>query len=425
MECMDIEYHDTERGTEIAARTEAFVDEVVLPREREWLGQRDVRSESDRQAEAERLIEELREEAREREVFAPQLSEEYGGLGLAFEDLLPVFEQAGRSMLATQAMHVAAPDEGNMHILELAGTEAQKERWLGPLARGEITSGFSMTEPVQGGGSDPKQVQTSAQKDGDEYVITGHKWWTTQGSEADVLIVVARTDWDAHPYVGCSLFLVPADADGVEIQRDVPHMGESGLSHAEVTYDGVRVPEENMLGAENAGLAVAQQRLGPARLTHCMRFIGMADRALDVAKAYMSERTAFGDPLTEKQALRFEISDAEMRLHAARTMVRHAARTLAEDGEARVEVAMSKVFTAEIAQDIIDTCVQTCGGNGIGKDLPLADFYENVRAFRIIDGADEVHLRSIAKRAFDEDEIRPEELAYLTRFREDLSVGGE
>jgi acyl-CoA dehydrogenase len=422
---MDIEYRDTERGREVAARTEAFLDEVVLPREREWLGQRDVRDSSDRTAEAEALVADLRAEAREREVFAPQLPREYGGLGLAFEDLLPVFEQAGRSILATRAMHVAAPDEGNMHILEMAGTEAQKERWLRPLARGEITSGFSMTEPVQGGGSDPKQIQTTAERDGDEYVITGHKWWTTQGSDADVLIVVARTDWDEHPYVGTSLFLVPADTPGVEIQRDVPHMGESGLSHAEVTYDGVRVPAESLLGAENAGLAVAQQRLGPARLTHCMRFIGMADRALDVAKAYMSERTAFGDPLTDKQALRFEMSDAEMRLHAARTMVRHAARTLASGDGARVEVAMSKVFTAETVQNIIDSCVQACGGNGIGKDLPLADFYENVRAFRIIDGADEVHLRSIAKRAFDDEEIHPEELAHLTRFREDLSVGGE
>jgi len=422
---MDIEYRDTDRAQEVAARTEAFLDEVVLPREREWLGQRDVRGENTRAAERKTLVEALREEAQERAVFAPQLPEEYGGLGLAFEDLLPVFEQAGRSILATQAMHVAAPDEGNMHILELAGTEAQKERWLRPLARGEITSGFSMTEPVQGGGSDPKQIQTTAEQEGDEYVITGHKWWTTQGSEADVLIVVARTDWGEHPYVGTSLFLVPADASGVEIQRDVPHMGESGLSHAEVTYDAVRVPAENMLGAKNAGLTVAQQRLGPARLTHCMRFIGMADRALDVAKAYMSERRAFGDPLTDKQALRFDIADAEMRLHAARAMVRHAARTLASAGQARVEVAMSKVFTAETVQDIIDTCVQACGGNGIGKDLPLADFYESVRAFRIIDGADEVHLRSVAKRAFDEAELHPEELAHLTRFREDLSVGGE
>ena len=192
-----------------------------------------------------------------------------------------------------------------------------------------------------------------------------------------------------------------------------------------MVYDGIRVPAENVLGAGNAGLAVAQERLGPARLTHCMRFVGMADRALDVAKAYMSERTVFADPLVEKQALRFDISDAEMCLHAARTMVRHPARTLPADGEARVEVAMSKMFAAETTQEIVDTCVQVCGSNGIGEDLPLADFYENVRAFRIVDRADEVHPRSVTKRALDEDEIHPEELDYLTRFREELSVGGE
>ena len=421
---MNIEYHDTERGRAVADRVETFVDEVVLPREREWFAGRDVRTGDDRQEEGEALVDELRAAARDHDVFAPQLPTEYGGLGLSFVDLIPVFEQAGRSVLALSAMHVAAPDEGNMHVLLEAGTDAQKEQWLRPLAQGEITSGFSMTEPLQGSGSDPKQIRTTARRDGDEYVIHGHKWWTTQGSEADLLLVVARTDWDAHPYVGTSLFLVPADADGIEIVRDTPHMGESGLSHAEIVYDGVRVPRENLLGAENAGLAVAQQRLGPARLTHCMRFIGMADRALDIARAYMAERTAFGDSLLDKQALRFELAEAEMRLHAARTMVRHAARTLDETGSARVEVGMSKVFTAETVQDIVDTAVQVCGGNGIGKDLPLADFYENVRAFRIVDGADEVHLRSIAKRVFDEDNIYPEEVDHITRFREDVDVGG-
>jgi acyl-CoA dehydrogenase len=413
---MDITYQDSEQAQKMAARTREFLDEVVLPREREWLAGRDTRSDADREAEGEKLIADLQEEARERGLFGPQIPEEYGGLGMAFDDLLPVFEEAGRSVLATRAMHVAAPDEGNMHVLDLAGSEEQKERWLRPLANAEISSGFSMTEPIDGAGSDPKQIQTTARKEGDEYVIDGHKWWTTQGSDAAFLIVVARTDEDAHPYAGTSLFIVPADADGVEIVRDVPHMGESGMTHSEIVYDGVRVPEENLLGAENAGLAIAQQRLGPARLTHCMRFIGMADRALDIARAYMAERNAFGDALTDKQAQRFEISDAEMRLHAARTMVRHAARTLTAEGEARVEVAMSKVFAAETTQNVIDTCVQACGGNGIGKDLPLADFYENVRAFRIVDGADEVHLRSIAKRAFDESEIHPEEVDHITRF---------
>ncbi len=419
---VDIRYQDSERAREASDRTRRFIDEVVLPQERELLGQRDERSDADRHAEGERLVEELREEARKHDVFGPQIPEKYGGLGLDFGDLLPVFEQAGRSIFAMSAMHVAAPDEGNMHILEEAGTEKQKEEFLRPLANCEVTSGFSMTEPMNGAGSDAKKIKTTAKKDGDEWVIDGHKWWTTQGSDADFLIVAARTDLDAHPYVGTSLFVVPGDADGVDVARDIPHMGEAGIAHSEIIYDGVRVPEENLLGAENGGLAIAQQRLVPARLTHCMRFMGMADRSLDVAKAYMDERTAYGERLSEKQNARFEIADAEMRLHSARTMVRHAARTYAETGDASTECAMSKVFAAETVQEVIDTCVQACGGNGIGKDLPLADFYENVRCFRIIDGADEAHLRSVAKRAFDDEEIKPEEVEHVTRFRADTDL---
>jgi len=413
---MDIPYDDSERGREVAARTREFVDEVVLPEERELFGQRDERSPADRQDEAESLIDDLREDARELGVYGPQIPEAYGGLGMDFDDLLPVFEEAGRSILAMRAMHVAAPDEGNIHILDEAGTEAQKEEYLRPLANAEITSGFSMTEPLDGSGSDPKAIRTTAEKEGDEWVIDGHKWWTTQGSDADFLIVVARTNQEAHPYMGVSLFIVDADADGVELVRDVPHMGEAGMAHSEIRYDGVRVPEENLLGTKDAGFAIAQQRLGPARLTHCMRFVGMADRSLDVAKAYMHEREAFGESLAEKQALRFDIAEAETRLHAVRTMVRHAARQIAAGEQARTEVAMTKTFAAGVVQDVIDDCVQVCGGNGIGKDLPLADFYENVRCFRIIDGADEVHKRSIARAALDPDDVASEEVEHITRF---------
>ncbi len=416
---MDLTYQDSERAREVAERARAFVDEDVLPRERELVGQRDTASDANRQEAGHELMQDLQEVAREREVFGPQIPEEYGGLGMGFADLLPVFEQAGRSIFAMGAMHVAAPDEGNMEILEQAGTEAQKEEYLRPLANGEVSSGFSMTEPMDGCGSDAKQIATTAEKDGDEWVIDGHKWWTSFGhSQPDFLIVVARTNEDAHPYVGTSAFIVDAGTDGVEYVRDIPHMGESGMGHAEIVYDGVRVHEDQMLGPKDGGLAVAQQRLGKARLTHCMRFMGMADRSLDIAKAYMKERSAYGDKLSQKQSLRFDIADAEMRLHAARTMVRHAARTIEEEDQADTEVSMSKVFAAETVQDIVDTCVQVCGGNGIGKDLPLADFYENVRCFRIIDGADEAHMRSIAKGAFDDDEIVPEELEYVTRFGE-------
>ena len=400
-------YHDTERARELSREVRQFVDEEVVPVEREWLGRGPVGRE---------VVATLREKARDRDIYAPQVSTEHGGLGLSFGDVLPAFEAAGRSLLGPAAIRVDAPDEGNMHTLELVGTDAQKKRWLEPLVAGDIVSGFSMTEPPQGAGSDPKMLRTTAEKEGDEWVIDGHKWWTTNGVEADVLLVMARTDPDAHPYEGCSIFLVPADADGVEVVRDIPHVGGelTGSNHAEIVYDGVRVPEENLLGAENAGFAIAQQRLGPARLTHCMRFSGMAERALDIAKAYLSEREAFDSELADKQAVRFEIADAETRLHAARCMVRHAARELSAGEQARIPVSMAKVFTAHATQDVVDLAVQCCGGNGIGKDLPLADFYENVRAFRIIDGADEVHKRVVARDAFAD--VDPGEVAHLTRF---------
>jgi len=403
-----MEYHDPQRGRELAERTREFVDDVVIPRERELLGTREV-------TEAE--LKELREAARERGLYAPQIPEEHGGLGLDLREALPVFEAAGRSVLAPSAIRVDAPDEGNMHTLELVGTDEQKERWLDPLVEAEIHSAFAMTEPMQGGGSDPKMLRTTARKDGDEWVIDGHKWWTTNGSRADVFLVMARTDPDAHPYQGTSIILVPADADGLEVLRDIPHVGGDpiGVGHAEVLFDGVRVPEDNLLGAENAGFAIAQQRLGPARLTHCMRFAGMADRALDIAIAYTSEREAFGGTVSEKQGVRFAIAERKTELHAVRTMVRHGAREIAEGSEARIPVAMCKYYAANVVQDAVDTAVQVCGGNGIGKDLPLADFYENVRQFRIVDGADEVHKRSIAREVFSDPDLG--ELEPITRYR--------
>ena len=261
-------------------------------------------------------------------------------------------------------------------------------------------------------------LSTTAEKDGDEYIIDGHKWWTTQGSHADVILLMAVTDPDVHPYKGASIILVPTDADGVELVRDIPHLGPDmdGHGHAEFQFDGVRVPEENLLGQENTGFAVAQQRLGPARLTHCMRFSGMARRALTIAKAYTSEREAFGSDLSEKQSLRYDIADAETELHATRTMVRHAAEEIARGEQARVPVSMSKVFAANVTQEAIDLAVQCCGGAGISRDLPLADFYEAVRAFRIVDGADEVHRRVIAREAFEGAEEHTHELENLPTF---------
>ncbi|WP_336001196.1 acyl-CoA dehydrogenase family protein [Halorientalis halophila] len=400
-------FNDSEAAEELAARAHDLMEDVVLPKERELSGGMSV---------SDSTINELREAAREYGVYAPQIDEEYGGMGYDFRDTLPTFEEAGRSTLGQIAMRVDAPDEGNMHLLELHGSELQKEEYLKPLVDGEIASGFSMTEPMQGGGSDPKMLKTTAEKDGDEWVIDGHKWWTSKGIKADVLLVFARTDQEAHPYEGCSVFLVPKDADGVEVVRNIPHVGSDvhGMGHAEIKYNGVRVPEEHLLGEEGKGFQHVQERLGPARLTHCMRYSGMAERALDVTKAYMSERDAFGDKLAEKQHPRMVIAEQETNLAAARSLVRQAADRISAGHEARVEVSMAKVFTANATQEAIDTALQFLGGNGIAKDLPVADFYESVRQFRIVDGADEVHKRTVAREAFAD--VPEEELDALTRY---------
>ncbi|MFB6093671.1 MAG: acyl-CoA dehydrogenase family protein [Halanaeroarchaeum sp.] len=398
-----ITFDDSSAAEELADRARRLMDEVVIPRERNLDGGMSI---------SESTVRELREAAREYGVYAPQIEEAYGGMGYDFRDVLPTFEQAGRSLLGPVAMRVDAPDEGNMHLLEMHGTDLQKEQYLEPLVNGEIKSGFAMTEPMPGGGSDPKMLKTTAERDGDDWVIDGHKWWTTQGVEADVLLVFARTDPDAHPYAGSSVFIVPTDVEGVEVVRNIPHVGteQTGKGHAEIVFDDVRVPDEHLLGTEGRGFEHVQERLGPARLTHCMRFSGMGQRALSIAKAYLSERESFGGPLAEKQNARFDIAEREMELQAARSLNRTAATRIDEGEEARVEVAMSKVFTANVVQEVVDTALQYAGGNGIAKDLPLADFYQSVRQFRIIDGADEVHKRTIAREALedvDESELDP------------------
>ena len=394
-----MEYHDSEKAKEVATRVEAFMEEEVLPREREALRGGDPVTRDE--------MEEFWELAKKRDLFAPQVPEEFGGQGLDFSDMLPSFEQVGRSLLGAMSIRAHAPQEGNMHTLEAVGTEEQKEEWLRPLVQGESSSAFSMTEPQQGAGSDPKMLKTTAQKDGDEWVINGHKWWSSDGSDADFLLVMARTDLDKHPYEGTSIILVPTDTDGVELVRDIPHVGhfddlmDIQRGHAEYKFHNVRVSVENTVGEEGAGFQIAQMRLGGGRLTHCMRYSGMAMRSLNIAKAYVQRREAFDTSLSEKQALRHRIADVETTLHAARTMVRHAAREL-DQSDARIEVAMAKTFTANVTQEAVDLALQCCGGNGIGKDLPIAHFYESIRPFRIVDGADEVHRRTIARHAFDQ-----------------------
>ncbi len=374
----------------IAHRVRQFVDDEALPLESELL-----RSGAALRVE---MVRELRRKAKAAKLWAPTMPKAWGGMGLSIQEIAPVFEAAGRSLLGPLAIHCAAPDEGNMHLLQKFADEEQTQRYLTPLARGETFSAFSMTEPPPGAGSDPRMILTRAERDGDDWVINGHKWLTSNGLLADFFIIMAVSDPDAHPYRGTTQFLAPRDTPGIHILRDVPVMGgEDFGGHVEIRYEDVRLPNSAILGGEGQGFMLAQSRLGPARLTHCMRWTGIAQRALEIATDYASGRQAFGSALTGHQSLQWMLADSEMELKMGRLLIHEAAWRLAQGEQARVETSIAKVQVAETVSRVLDRCVQICGGRGISRDLPLSTWYEKSRAFRIYDGASEVHRMVVAR----------------------------
>lgn len=376
---------------DLARRVRQFVDEEVIPVE-----QRLLREQADLKMED---VQALRAKARSAGLWAPTMPKEWGGMGLNIQEIVPVFEEAGRSLIGPLAIHCSAPDEGNMHLLHTFANAEQTERYLKPLAAGDIFSGFSMTEPPPGAGSDPTMLQTTAARDGDEWVINGRKWFTSNGEVASFLIIMARSNPDLPAHQGSTLFLAPADSPGIEVVRDVMVMGPKDFGgHTEIRYHNLRVPHGAILGKEGEGFALAQSRLGPARLTHCMRWTGIAQRALEIAADYAANRIAFGDTLDKHQAIQWMLADSEMDLHAGRLLIQHAAWMLANGDQARHETSMAKVFVAEAVNRVLDRAVQICGGMGVSRDLPLAMWYEKARAFRIYDGASEVHRMVMARR---------------------------
>ena len=374
----------------IARRVRQFVDEEVIPIEAQLL-----RAGQDLSVE---MLQALRAKAKSAQLWAPTMPKEWGGMGLDIQEIVPVFEEAGRSLLGPMAIHCAAPDEGNMHLLRHWANQEQTERYLAPLARGEAFSAFSMTEPPPGAGSDPRMIRTRARRDGKDWLINGHKWLTTYGEVADFFIIMARTNPDVHPYQGCTQFLAPRDTPGITILRDVPVMGAKDFGgHVEIRYDDLRLPDSAILGEEGQGFMLAQSRLGPARLTHCMRWTGIAQRALEIAADYASQREAFGNLLSGHQSVQWMLADSEMELKMGRLLIQEAAWRLAQGEQARVETSVAKVQVSEIVSRVLDRCVQICGGRGISRDLPLSTWYEKARAFRIYDGASEVHRMVVAR----------------------------
>jgi acyl-CoA dehydrogenase len=343
-------------------------------------------------------LKELHEKARAAGIYGPQLPREYGGLGLKTIGMCVVFEEAGRSLLGPLALNCAAPDEGNMHLLLRAGTPEQKKKYLDPLARGEVRSCFAMTEPAPGAGSDPTMMLTRAERAGEHWLINGTKWFTTGALGAAFAIVAAVTDPVAGAKEAVTLFLVDAGTPGFEVIRAIPTMTSPGPGgHCEVRFQGCVVGDGQVLGGLGHGFKLMQVRLGPARLTHCMRWLGAAARAVEIATQYAQQRQAFGKLLSEQQAVQWMLADSAIELHASRLMVMGAAWKLDRGEEARQETSMSKVFVAEAVGRIFDRAIQVCGALGISRDLLLERFYRDARAFRIYDGPSEVHRMVIAR----------------------------
>jgi acyl-CoA dehydrogenase len=385
---------------ELRERYRAFMADHVYPNEAALSREDDA---------AQELIDELRARAKAEGLWAPHLPAEAGGNGLGFLAYAYLNEEIGRSAWAQLVFNCQAPDAGNGEILHLFGTEEQKERWLRPLVEGEIRSFFSMTEP-EVSGSDPTTLRTRAVRDGDEWVIDGHKWFSSGADGAAFAIVMAVTDPDAEPHRRASQVIVPADTPGVEIVRPVPVLGHAGRgwsTHCEVTYTGVRVPLANTLGDPGDGFRIAQKRLGPGRIHHVMRWLGQMQRAFELMCERALARAAFGERLADKQTVQNWIADSAAEIQACRLMTLDAAHKIDQGDEARVEISLIKFYAAGVLNDVIDRAIQVHGALGLTDETPLATMWAHARGGRIYDGPDEVHRMVVSRRilkAFEQGE---------------------
>jgi acyl-CoA dehydrogenase len=379
---------------ELRARYRAFLDDHIVPAEPAFALE---------DADAERLLSSLRARAREEGLWAPHLPPEAGGTGQGFLAYAYLNEEIGRSVWAQYVFGCQAPDAGNGEILHLFGTEEQKRRWLEPLVAGEVRSFFSMTEP-EVPGSDPTTLRTRAVRDGDEWVIDGHKWFSSGAEGAAFAILMAVTDPDAEPHRRATQIIVTTDVDGIEI-TPVPifgHRGHGWSTHCEVTYTGVRVPVENTLGEPGDGFRIAQKRLGPGRIHHVMRWLGQMQRAFELLCTRALEREAFGSRLADKQTIQNWIADSAADIHACRLMTLDAAHKIDGGDEARVEISIIKFVAARVLNEVIDRAIQVHGGLGLTDRTPLAAMYAMARGARIYDGPDEVHRMVVSRRILRE-----------------------
>lgn len=379
----------------LRAQVRDFVDTVLLPLEHRYLNQP--------WAAVLPALEAARVEAKRRGVWAPHLPASLGGRDLPFLEFAGISEELGRTPIGHFTLNCQAPDIGNMELLHRHGSAAQQAQWLEPLARGEIRSCFAMTEPERAG-SNPVWLEARAVRDGDEYVITGHKWFTSSADGAAFAIVMAVTDPDAPPHQRASQIIVPVGTPGFSLVRNIKVMGDEGngwATHGEVRFDHCRVPVSNRIGDEGAGFALAQERLGPGRIHHCMRWMGICERALDLTCRHaVSRELSPGVPLGSKQSVQHMIADSRAEIDAARLLILDTARQIDAHGAkaAREAVSAIKFFAAGVLQRVLDRAIQVHGALGMTDDTPLAYWFRHERAARIYDGADEVHKSVVARR---------------------------
>ena len=376
---------------ELCQRTREFIRDEVVPLESD--------ARQDGHGPSDALRGELIEKARATGLLAPHVGEAFGGLGLDHFGQAVVFEEAGYSTLGPHALNIAAPDEANMHMLEEIATPEQQELFLRPLAAGAVRSAFSMTEPDGGAGSDPSMLKTTAHQDGDDFIINGRKWLVTGVEGAAYHIVMARAFDAQGEELGATMFLVDADAGGVEPVRVLETMDNNLTGgHSVLDYREVRVSAARVLGEVGKGFRYAQVRLAPARLTHCMRWLGAARRCHDIAVEYARTRHAFGKPIGEHEGVGFQLADNEMDMHTSRLAIWHAAWVLDQGERGSRESSMAKVICSEALGRVVDRSVQTLGGTGITGDTVVQKIYKDIRAFRIYDGPSEVHRWALARR---------------------------
>ena len=343
------------------------------------------------------LLEELRGRVKAAGLWAPQMPVERGGGGLDTVGMAATYEEMGRSIFGPVSFNCAAPDDGNMFVLNRVATEEQKERWLDPVIAGDVRSAFAMTEPAPGSGSDPAgMMRTTAERHGDTWVLHGRKWFITGAGVAKHFIVVARTSDD--PRRGLTAFLFDAEQPGWELVRRIAIMGpEEHGGHCELLFDGLEIPDSQRLMEVGEGLKLTQIRLGTARLTHCMRWLGMAQRAMEIAGEYVRERESFGMKLHEHEGVQWMLGESAMAIEVGRLLTMRAAWRLDQGDFARKDVAMAKIHVAETLHKAVDTAIQLCGALGYSKDTPLEWMYRYARQARLVDGASEVHKMVLAR----------------------------